>query len=140
QTAFGHAILVDTPDAGSTPQMSVTANNNNVSNNAPAGHGVLVQSRFGGSACVLLQNTTGTVDAASAEARVRQAGTATFNLKQGVSASLVPLTVMGDNNPGVTVSVAGTVNVVANGSCSTPTQAPTITESMIGQAVTRTSE
>jgi uncharacterized repeat protein (TIGR01451 family) len=135
QTVFGHAILIDTPDAGSTPQFSVTANNNFVTNNAIGGHGVLVQNRqAGSSACVLIQNNLGTVDAASSVARVRQVGTATFNLKQGVSNSANASVVMQQNNPGVTTTAVGTINVVSNAACTTPAQ---LTEFISEQSATR---
>jgi hypothetical protein len=127
---FGHAILVDTPDNSFSPQFGVTANNNAVTNTAPGGHGVLVQARQNSTACVLIQNNTGTVADGSAIARIRQASVAgqnsTLNLKQGVSASMVATQVMIDNNPGVSTSVAGptngALNVVANGACTTPPQ------------------
>ncbi|HEX7175544.1 MAG TPA: Calx-beta domain-containing protein [Pyrinomonadaceae bacterium] len=129
---FGHAILVDTPDNAASPNFGVTANNNAVTNNAPGGHGVLVQARQNSTACVLIQNNTGTVAAGSSVARIRQNSVAgqnsTLNLKQGVSASNVATQVMIDNNPGVITSVNGAINVVANGACTTPTLAPSTIE------------
>lgn len=138
--AFGHDILVDTPDTGASPNFGVTANNNVVNNNAVGGHGVLVQARQNSTACVDIQNTTGTVDPGSAEARVRQnaaAGmTSVLNLKTGVSGaapatnvtSAVVNTVLQGNNPGVTVSSTapsnGQYNIVANNGCTTPPQRP----------------
>jgi hypothetical protein len=127
---FGQAILVDTPDNNASPQFAVTANSNNVTGGPGTTHGVLVQARQNSTACVLIQNNTGTVQAGGAVARVRAASVAgqlaTLNLKQGVSASNVAATVIQDNNPGVATSTAVTppavLNVVANGSCSTPAQ------------------
>ncbi|HEX7176858.1 MAG TPA: Ig-like domain-containing protein, partial [Pyrinomonadaceae bacterium] len=116
--AFGNPILVDTPDTGSSPNFSVTANNNVLSGGSS--HGVNVTARQSSTSCVLIQNNTGTPPGASAVVRVRQVSPATYNLKQGVSASLVPATVLTDNNPGASNSVAGTINVVSNAACTTP--------------------
>ncbi len=145
---FGHAIFVDTPDNNASPQFSVTANNNAVTNNAPGGHGVLVQARQNSTACVLIQNNTGTVAAGSSVARIRQNAAAgqnsTINLKQGVSASGVATQVMIDNNPGVATSVAGptngAINVVANGACATPPQLPEFENVAAASAADTTSD
>ena len=122
---FGQAILVDTPDNGASPNFAVTANSNNITGGSTTLHGVLVQARQNSTSCVLLQNTTGTVAGAGGSlARVRQADTATFRLKQGVSASVDPLTVMRDNN-GASLpanAVSGTITVVSNAACTTPAQ------------------
>jgi hypothetical protein len=122
---FGQAILVDTPDSGASPNFAVTANSNNITGGPNTLHGVLIQARQSSTACVLLQNTTGTVAGAGGSlARVRQSDTALFRLKQGVSASVDPLTVMRDNNtPSLPANaVSGTITVVSNATCTTPAQ------------------
>ena len=135
-------IFVDTPDSGSTPILNALITNNTVNSNATGSHAILAQDRRAGSGlCVKAQSNTvtGINTASFSGVRVRQATSGTVNLDQGTSGSGVALTVLQDNNPAGLVTsagTAGTVTVVASGTCSAPVLLSALPEhaEMVAQA------
>lgn len=114
-------ILVDTPDAGTTPEFTATVTNNNVT---------FVDPGAGASADITVRRGNGCFDirnnsvAGPFGIRVRQAQpdvASTARLEQGGSGSSAAATVMANNHPPATVTAAlGTVSVVGNSTCLEP--------------------
>ncbi len=117
-------IFVDTPDANTNPNFSVTVSGNtvNVMDGNLGMNGIAVQGRQVSSACFDVRNNTvnfplGNV-AGILGIRIRQADTAVVNLEQGSSAGAAAA-VLAANNTATTESF-GTVNVVGNSTCANP--------------------
>jgi VCBS repeat-containing protein len=115
-------IHVDTPNAGTSPNFSVTVTNNNVT--APNGvNAISLNARQSSIACFnVLSNTTAAPNGNGVQ--VRQVTPGVVRLERGGSASNTASVVLAANNPAAggstPTSVAGTVSVVNNGTCATP--------------------
>jgi hypothetical protein len=111
-------ILVDTPDANTTPSFTARVINNTVTNVDPT---------FGTSADVTVRRGAACFDVRNNSVsgpfgiRVRQSmpdAASTAQLERGVSAANDAATVLDDNHPvGTVTSVLGTITVVNNGAC-----------------------
>ncbi|MCC8999988.1 MAG: Ig-like domain-containing protein [Candidatus Contendobacter sp.] len=110
-------LLVDTPDTSTTPTFTASVLNNTITVDASAGSTADTTARRGNGCFDVRNNTVGQ----SFGIRVRQADPATVRLEQGISASVVPATVLDDNHPvGTVTSVLGTISVVPNNTCLDP--------------------
>lgn len=120
-------ILVDTPDASTTPAFHATVTNNSVAvgDNVGGVAGLVVQSRQGSDLCANIGSNTVTFPNGTPGGvlgiRARQANTATYDLEGSGACSGTPAAVLGCRNPASTTEVLGTLTVVPAGTCLLPT-------------------
>ena len=126
-------ILVDNPDANTSPSFTVSVLNNTVAvgDNVNGVGGLVVQSRQGQNppntaGCFDIRGNTVTypngTPAGVLGLRARQSTTATASLEQGSSAGTAAV-VLAANNPASTTEALGTIGVVGNSTCQ---NAPTL--------------
>lgn len=110
-------ILVDTPDANTTPMFSATVRNNDITVFDP---GVGVTSDISarrGTGCLNIRDNA----AIGPGIRVRQVAPGAVQLERGASGSDSAAQVLQDNHPsGTATEVDGSVTVVPNGTCPAP--------------------
>lgn len=125
-TGVARGILVDTPDASTSPKFDVTVTNNTVSvgDNTAGVAGIAVQGRQVSDACASIGSNTVTFPNGTPGGvfglRARQANTATYDLEQTGPCSGAAATVLACRNPGSTTEVLGTLTPSAAGSCLLP--------------------
>jgi len=119
-------ILVDTPDASTTPAFHATVTNNSVAvgDNVGGVAGLVVQGRQGADTCANIGSNTVTFPNGTPGGvlgiRARQANTATFDLEGSGLCSGTAAAVLACRNPASTTEVLGTLTVVGAGTCLLP--------------------
>jgi methionine-rich copper-binding protein CopC len=119
-------ILVDTPDASTSPVFNATVTNNTVAvgDNVNGVGGLVAQARQSSDGCANIGANTVTFPNGTPGGvlglRARQANTATYDLEQSASCTGAAAAVLGCRNPGSTTEVLGTLTVVGAGTCLLP--------------------
>ena len=119
-------VLVDSPDASTSPKFDVTVTNNSVSvgDNLGGVAGLVVQGRQVSDVCANIGNNSVTFPNGTPGGvfglRARQANTATYDLEQTASCAGAAAAVLACRNPGTTTEVLGTLTPAAAGSCLLP--------------------
>jgi CSLREA domain-containing protein len=127
-------IHVNTPDSGTSPNFSVSVNNNVVNNAASATNAINLNGRQSSTALFHAQGNTTTAPSGIG-IQVREVSPATVNLERGISASSTASTVLSNNNPAAAGSpatfIVGAVTVVNNtlAGCSSPSSSSIQVES-----------
>jgi len=119
-------IIVDTPDASTSPVYHATVTNNTVSvgDNVAGVAGLIVQARQSSDGCANIGSNTVTFPNGTPGGvfglRARQVAPATYDLEQSVACTGTPAAVLACRNPASTTEVLGTLTVVPAGSCLLP--------------------
>jgi hypothetical protein len=119
-------ILVDTPDASTSPKFDVTVTNNSVSvgDNVAGVAGLVIQSRQSADVCANIGGNTVTfpngTPAGVLGLRARQVSPAAYDLESTASCTGTAAAVLSCRNPSSTTEVLGTLTVVPAGTCLLP--------------------
>jgi hypothetical protein len=124
-TGTTRGIIVDTPDASTSPSFHATVTNNSVSvgDNIAGVGGLVVQSRQSATAVANIHSNTVTFPNGNPGVnglRARQVAPATYSLEQSASCVGTAASVLACGNPGSSTEVLGTISVVAAGSTLLP--------------------